>query len=61
MVVKHVKMDVDVFWDSQCDLELKADYVGRLGVKSLKLECRLSILLQPRIDDHVPVVGAVQY
>lgn len=59
-VVKQVKIDIDVIWDGQCDIELKADYVGRLGVQSLKLAGRLSILLQPLIDD-VPVVGAVQY
>lgn len=58
--VKYVQIEIDVVWDGQCDIELKADYVGKLGVQHLKLAGRLSLLLQPIIDT-IPVVGAVQF
>lgn len=57
---KYVQIEIDVVWDGECDIELKADYVGKLGVKSLKLAGRLSLLLQPVIET-IPVVGAVQF
>jgi len=57
---EYVQIEIDVVWDGQCDIELKADYIGRLGVKHLKLSGRMSFLLQP-VMDTIPVVGAVQY
>lgn len=57
---KYVQIEIDVVWDGLCDIELKADYVGKLGVQHLKLAGRLSLLLQPIIDT-IPVVGAVQF
>ena len=57
---KYVAMELDVVWDGQCDIELKADYIGALGVKHLKLAGRMSIIMQPLVS-VIPVVGAVQY
>lgn len=54
-----IKLDVDVLWDGECDIELKAPIVGRVGVRKLKLGGRMSILLVPLID-RLPLVTAAQ-
>lgn len=54
-----LQFDLDVDWDGNCDIKLKADYLGSFGIKSLKLFGRLSILMQPLIED-LPIVQAVQ-
>mmetsp|Transcript_16962 Transcript_16962/g.37044 ORF Transcript_16962/g.37044 Transcript_16962/m.37044 type:complete len:896 (+) Transcript_16962:122-2809(+) len=56
----YVRMEMDVVWDGRCDIELKADYIGKLGVQHLKLAGRLSFLLQP-LTEKLPVVTAVQF
>eukprot|EP00977_Amphora_coffeiformis_P017216 scaffold5520_cov167-Amphora_coffeaeformis.AAC.6 len=54
-----VQFDLDVVWDGACDIQLKASYIGTLGVQSVKLLGRLSVLLQPLKAD-LPIVQAVQ-
>jgi Synaptotagmin-like mitochondrial-lipid-binding domain/C2 domain len=56
----YVQFNVDVIWDGECDIQMKADYIGSLGVRSLKLAGRLSVVLQPLLDAS-PIVGAVSY
>lgn len=56
----YVQFNVDVVWDGECDIQMKADYIGSLGVKSIKLVGRMAIVLQPLLNVS-PVVGAVQY
>jgi Ca2+-dependent lipid-binding protein len=55
-----LQFDLDVLWDGACDIELKADYIGSFGVKSIKLHGRMSILLKPLVPT-LSVVNAVQY
>lgn len=52
--------DVDVVWDGNCDIQLKADLIGVFGVKSIKLKGRLSVLLRPLVP-KTAMVGAIQY
>mmetsp|Transcript_16921 Transcript_16921/g.36793 ORF Transcript_16921/g.36793 Transcript_16921/m.36793 type:complete len:477 (+) Transcript_16921:159-1589(+) len=54
-----IKLDIDVIWDGDCDIALKANVLGSFGVKSVKLEGRLSVLMLPLID-RMPIVSAVQ-
>jgi Synaptotagmin-like mitochondrial-lipid-binding domain/C2 domain len=56
----YVQFNVDVIWDGECDIQMKADYIGSLGVRSLKLAGRLSVVLQPLLNVS-PIVGAVSY
>jgi Ca2+-dependent lipid-binding protein len=55
-----LQFDLDVLWDGACDIQLKADYIGSFGVKSIKLHGRMSILLKPLVPT-LSVVNAVQY
>jgi hypothetical protein len=55
-----VQFDVDLHWITDCDIQLKADYVGKFGVKAITLTGRLSFLLKPLVN-QMPVVSAVQY
>jgi hypothetical protein len=55
-----VQFDVDLHWITDCDIQLKADYVGKFGVKAIKLKGRMSFLLKPLLN-QMPVVSAVQY
>lgn len=54
-----IKLVVDVAWDGQSDIELKANLIGGLGVEHVKLNGRLSVLMCPLIE-RVPLVSAVQ-
>lgn len=54
-----MKLDVDVFWDGDCDIELKADYIGSFGVEKLKLGGRMSVLMAPIIP-RLPLISAIQ-
>lgn len=54
-----IKLDVDVSWDGECDIDLKANIIGSFGVEKLKLKGRMSILLCPLID-RLPLVSALQ-
>jgi len=55
-----VKFDLDITWDSDSDIQLKADYVGSFGVKSIKLNGRMTFLLKP-LTNALPIVSAIQY
>ncbi|KAK3312506.1 hypothetical protein B0H66DRAFT_570771 [Apodospora peruviana] len=54
-----IKMDLDVDWDGQCDIELDASMIPKLGVEHVKLRGRLSILLCP-LTNIIPLIGAAQ-
>ncbi|KAL7576326.1 hypothetical protein ACA910_018144 [Epithemia clementina (nom. ined.)] len=52
--------DVDVIWDGNCDMKLKADLIGSFGVKSIKMRGRMSILMRP-LAPTTSIVKAIQY
>lgn len=54
-----IKLDVDIFWDSDCDIELSAKFIGSFGISHLKLGGRMSIMLTPLVS-RLPLVTAVQ-
>eukprot|EP00977_Amphora_coffeiformis_P008416 scaffold1912_cov167-Amphora_coffeaeformis.AAC.15 len=63
-----LQMDLDVHWDGNCNIQLKANYVsskilcaalGSFGVKSIKLFGRMSILMKPVVET-LSLVQAVQ-
>jgi Ca2+-dependent lipid-binding protein len=56
----YVQFDLDVLWDSNSDIQLRADYIGSFGVKSIKLCGRMSFLLKP-LSNVLPIVSAIQY
>ena len=53
-----IKLDIDVVWDGTCDIRLRCG-IGFFGVRSIKLNGRLSVLMSPLID-KLPLVSAVQ-
>ena len=55
-----VQFDMDLEWDGECDFQLKADYIGAFGVRSLKLSGRMAIVLKP-LSNELPVVSGIQY
>lgn len=55
-----IRLNVDISWDGECDIELKADRTPALGIKSVQLKGRLSVVLGPLID-RMPVVSAVKF
>jgi Ca2+-dependent lipid-binding protein len=55
-----VKFDLDLVWNSDCHVELDADYVASFGVKSIHFQGRMTVLLSP-LTNSLPVVSAVQY
>lgn len=55
-----VQFDLDVTWDSDSDIQMKANYVGSFGVKSIKLNGRMSFTLNP-LKNALPIVSAIQY
>lgn len=54
-----IKLDIDVKWDGQCDIELAANIIGSFGVERIKLDGRMSIMLGP-IVDRMPLITAAQ-
>ena len=54
-----IKLDIDVSWDGECDIELKANIIGSFGVEQVKLKGRMSVLLCPLVD-RLPLVTAIQ-
>lgn len=54
-----IKLDVDVFWDGQCDIQLSANIIGGFGVRHIKLAGRMSVVLCPLVD-RMPLVTAMQ-
>jgi len=59
--VEYVEYEMDVVWDGMMDMQLKADYIGSFGVKSIKLQGRMSIILQPLTDAALPCFTCAQY
>lgn len=55
-----LQFDMDMMWDGECDIQLKANYIGSFGVRSIKLKGRLCVLLKP-LTNQLPVVSAIQY
>lgn len=57
-----ISMEMDMVWQSgsDCDISLKADYLGSLGIQAIQLQGRLSILLHPT-SDNLPCIKAIQY
>ena len=53
------KFDMDLVWDGDCNIQLKADYLGSFGVQKIKFHGRLSVVLSPLLD-VMPVVSAAQ-
>ncbi|KAL2270694.1 hypothetical protein VTJ83DRAFT_65 [Remersonia thermophila] len=54
-----IKLDLDVEWDGECDIELNAKMMPKIGVEHIKLSGRLEILLCP-LTDTIPLIGAAQ-
>lgn len=51
-----IKMDLDVDWDGQCDIELDGTMIPKIGIEHIKLNGRLSILLGP-LTNVIPLVS----
>ncbi|KAG7349841.1 C2 domain containing protein [Nitzschia inconspicua] len=65
IVVHHiendaVQWDFDVEWDGECHIQLKSDYIGRFGIKKLKLFGHMAVIFKP-LTDELPVVSCIQY
>lgn len=54
-----IKLDLDILWDSECDIQLHASIVGSFGVRSIKLAGRISVVMTPLVG-RLPIVGALQ-
>ncbi|KAH7310657.1 hypothetical protein B0I35DRAFT_439487 [Stachybotrys elegans] len=54
-----IKLDLNLDWDGKCDIELDADMMPKLGVKSVEVHGRLSVLLCP-LTNVIPLIGAAQ-
>lgn len=50
-----IKLDLDVEWDSKCDIELNGTMVPKIGIEHVKLRGRLSIMLGP-LTNVIPLV-----
>ncbi|TDZ15515.1 Extended synaptotagmin-2 [Colletotrichum orbiculare MAFF 240422] len=54
-----IKLDMDLHWDGNCDIELEGKMVPKVGIEKVHLAGRLSILLCP-LTDIIPLIGAAQ-
>ncbi|KAL1837540.1 hypothetical protein VTJ49DRAFT_3663 [Mycothermus thermophilus] len=54
-----IKLDLDVEWDGECDIELNAKMMPKIGVEHVKLRGRMEILLCP-LTNVIPLIGAAQ-
>lgn len=55
-----LQFNLDFNWITDCAINMKADYVGAFGVKSIKLTGRMTFLLKP-LTNELPIVSAIQY
>ena len=55
-----VQISLDLIWDGACDIQLQSG-IGPLGIQSIQIQGRMSILLQPLTDASSSIIGAVQY
>lgn len=53
-----IKMDLDVDWDGECDIELDGKMIPKIGIEHIKLNGRMSMLLGPIIN-QMPLVRLV--
>lgn len=53
-----MKIDMDVYWDGDCDIQLASSML-KFGVKSVKLVGRMSFILTPLLE-RLPLVAAIQ-
>jgi Ca2+-dependent lipid-binding protein len=56
---RMLQIDMDLHWDGNCDIQLKANVLGQLGVTNIKVFGRLSILLKP-LHANLPIVQSIQ-
>jgi hypothetical protein len=56
---KLIKLDIDVKWDGQMNVELDADYMPAFGIGNIKLSGRVSIVLSPLVS-RIPLIAAQQ-
>ncbi|ROW15255.1 hypothetical protein VPNG_03102 [Cytospora leucostoma] len=54
-----MKLDMDVIWEGDSDIELDGKMVPKLGIQHIHLKGRLSILLAPVLN-VIPLIGAAQ-
>ncbi|KAF2468304.1 uncharacterized protein BDR25DRAFT_265463 [Lindgomyces ingoldianus] len=54
-----IKLDLDLHWEGECDIELDGNHVPKIGIEKVHLKGRLSILLCP-LTNIVPLIGAAQ-
>ncbi|KAI8186101.1 Extended synaptotagmin-2 [Colletotrichum sp. SAR 10_65] len=54
-----IKLDMDLDWDGQCDIDLEGKMVPKLGIEKVHIHGRLSVLLSP-LTDIIPLIGAAQ-
>jgi hypothetical protein len=55
-----LQWDFDMEWDGECDIQLQADYIGKFGIKKLKLFGRMAIIFKPLLNE-LPIVSCIQY
>lgn len=55
----EMKLDIDIVWDGECDIELECKF-GSVGVKSIKLGGRVSVMMDPLVY-KLPLVSAIQF
>jgi len=54
-----IKLDLNLDWNGQCDIQLDGTMTPKVGVKEITLNGRLSILLCP-LTNIIPLIGAAQ-
>ncbi|KAK6347715.1 hypothetical protein TWF718_005552 [Orbilia javanica] len=54
-----IKLDMDVIWEGESDIDLAGNMVPKFGIKHIHLKGRLSILLAP-LTNVIPLIGAAQ-
>ncbi|CAJ2509385.1 Uu.00g144110.m01.CDS01 [Anthostomella pinea] len=54
-----IKLDMDVTWKGESDIELDGNMVPKLGIEHVHLKGRLSVLLAPLVN-VIPLIGAAQ-
>lgn len=58
-MTEGIKLDMDVSWESVCDIELDGARVPKIGIEGAHLKGRLTILLCP-LTNVIPLIGAIQ-
>ena len=50
-----IELDLNMDWDGKCDIELDGSYVPAVGVESVQMRARMSVLLMP-LTNVIPLV-----